>query len=58
VVLRVTVDHFNTHRPHRSLGKTPPVRASPAPATVDDFVVRRRQRLCGLINEYTNPQAA
>jgi putative transposase len=54
-VLRVFVDHYNTHRPHRSLKLAPPelseqkahaVRPSPT-ATVE-----RRDRLGGLIHEY------
>jgi putative transposase len=54
-VLRVYVDDYNTHRPHRSLALTPPrpsqlalrlVSASPP----DN--VKRRDRLGGLIHEY------
>jgi len=56
-VLAVYVDHYNTHRPHRSLGQTPPARRT-GPPPADDLVVRRRQRLGGVINEYTNPQVA
>ena len=56
-VLAVYVDHYNTHRPHRSLGQTPPDGRSPVPAPISDLVVRR-QRLGGLINEYTYPQVA
>ncbi len=56
-ILAVYVDHYNTHRPHRSLGQTPPAgRTAPPPA--GDLVVRRRQRLGGVINEYTYPQVA
>jgi putative transposase len=55
--LTVYVDHYNSHRPHHSLGQTPPDgRTSVPPAT--DVAVRRRQRLGGLINEYTYPQVA
>jgi putative transposase len=58
LVLAIYVDHYNTHRSHRSLGQAPPAgRAAPPPAT-DDLVVHRRQRLGGLINEYTYPQVA
>ncbi len=40
-----------------SLGQTPPAgRTAPPPA--GDLVVRRRQRLGGVINEYTYPQVA
>jgi putative transposase len=51
VVLREYVQHFNTHRPHRSLdqhrpaGRTPPCSG----ATVRPL---RRDRLGGLIHEY------
>lgn len=53
-VLRVYVDHYNAHRPHRSLGLAPPqpkprLRLVGAP---DPVRVRRRDRLGGLIHEY------
>ena len=57
-VLAVYVDHYNTHRPHRSLGQTPPGRRTTPPPPADDLVVHRRQRLGGLIHEYTYPQVA
>jgi putative transposase len=56
-VLAVFVDHYNTHRPHRSLHQAPPaarIASQPAGAAV----VHRRQRIGGLINEYTYPQVA
>jgi transposase InsO family protein len=53
-VLRVYVDHYNTHRPHRALGLTPPMPGqrlrpvgSNAPAPL-----HRHDRLGGLIHEY------
>jgi putative transposase len=53
-VLRVYVDRYNGHRPHRGLGLVPP-RPRPvlrlAPQT--PFHVRRRDRLGGLIHEYS-----
>ena len=53
-VLRVYVDHYNCHRPHRALGLTPPIperRLRPlSPASPDQ--IRRRDRLGGLIHEY------
>jgi putative transposase len=55
-VLAVYMDHYNTHRPHRSLRQTPPVQR-PAPTPADDPVVRH-SRLGGLLNEYTYPQVA
>jgi putative transposase len=53
-VLRVYVEHYNTHRPHRALGLRPPtsghrlhlVGANPPGQ------IQRRERLGGLINEY------
>jgi transposase InsO family protein len=51
------VDHYNTHRPHRSLSQTPPAgRTAPPPA--DEAAVLRRNRLRGLIHEYAYPQVA
>jgi putative transposase len=44
--------HFNTHRPHRSLGQAAPLRALPQPDTTDITVIRR-DRLGGAIHEYT-----
>ena len=53
-VLRVYVEHYNTHRPHRALELKPP---APAPRLhlVDPRPtgqLQRRERLGGLINEY------
>src|SRR5215216_4556431 len=55
-VLRVFVDHYNVHRPHRSLDLTPPVTIGR-----DEWIVpcspsaevKRRDRLGGLIHEYS-----
>jgi len=53
-VLRVYVDHYNSHRPHRALGLTPPTperrlrRVSSHPPDQ----LHRRDRLGGLIHEY------
>jgi putative transposase len=51
VVLREYVQHFNTHRPHRSLDQRPPAGGTPprSGATVRPL---RRDRLGGLIHEY------
>jgi putative transposase len=50
-VLRVFVDHYNTHRPHRSLELTPPdAILRPISPSRD---VERRDRLGGLIHEYS-----
>jgi putative transposase len=49
-VLREFVDHYNTHRPHRSLDQHPPAgRTPPSGATVRPL---RRDRLGGLVHEY------
>jgi putative transposase len=50
-VLRVYVNHYNTHRPHRALELQPPQRAKPPP-TPPIGEIRRRDRLGGLIHEY------
>jgi putative transposase len=50
-VLRVDVEHYNTHRPHRALNLRPPQPREPPPTpTVGE--VRRRDRLGGLIHAY------
>ena len=50
LVLHEFVEHYNTHRPHRSLDQHPPVDNSPAlGATVRPL---RRDRLGGLVHEY------
>ena len=54
-VLIEFVDHYNTHRPHRSLGQASPL--APVPTSLPNFHpdparVRRRDRLGGLIHEY------
>jgi putative transposase len=50
-VLREYVDHFNTHRPHRSLHQHPPARRTP-PRSGAVIRPMRRDRLGGLIHEY------
>jgi putative transposase len=51
-VLTEYTEHYNSHRPHRSLGQRPP---NPPPQVVDLTAARvqRRPILGGLINEYT-----
>ena len=51
IVLREYAQHFNTHRPHRSLDQHPPAGSTPprCGATVRPL---RRDRLGGLIHEY------
>ena len=50
-VLHEFVEHYNTHRPHRSLDQHPPAGRTPPPsgATVRPL---RRDRLGGLVHEY------
>jgi transposase InsO family protein len=54
-VLRTFVNHYNSHRPHRSLGLRPPdpsareLRALPGARTA---AIERRDRLGGLIHQY------
>jgi transposase InsO family protein len=51
-VLRVFIDHYNGHRPHRALALTPPQARR---ATVPEWSgarVHRRERLGGVIHEY------
>jgi len=52
--VKVFVDHYNSCRPHRSLGLIPPNGAPPVrPRTIGDPIkVRRRDRLGGLLHEY------
>jgi len=51
--LTTYAEHFNTHRPHRSLGQHPP---DPPPVFIPTpgSTVRRTRILGGLINEYRN----
>jgi putative transposase len=51
IVLREYVQHFNTHRPHRSLEQRPPASGTP-PRSGAGIRVLRRDRLGGLIHEY------
>jgi transposase InsO family protein len=45
--------HFNRHRPHRTLGQAAPLRPLPNRRPRHDVQVRRRDRLGGLLHEYT-----
>jgi putative transposase len=53
-VLRIFIDHYNGHRPHRALHLTPPdATTPPQPATKAGGVhAQRRDRLGGLLHEY------
>jgi transposase InsO family protein len=52
--VKVFVDHYNSGRPHRSLGLVPPNgRAAAKPETIGKPLnVLRRDRLGGLLHEY------
>ena len=50
-VLREYVQHYNAHRPHRSLHQHPPAGATPPPSRAA-IQPLRRNRLGGLIHEY------
>jgi putative transposase len=55
-VLRVFVDHHNSHRPHRSLNLAPPEPTPPKLRVVRPPTaagVERRDRLGGLVHEYS-----
>jgi putative transposase len=54
LVLAEYADHYNGHRPHRTLGQAPPLgSAEPEPAVIPPGGrVARRDRLGGLIHEY------
>jgi putative transposase len=53
-VLRIYVDHYNTHRPHRALKLTPPMprRRLHLVGSHQPTLIQRRDRLGGLIHEY------
>jgi putative transposase len=51
-VLSEYVQHFNTHRPHRSLHQRPPA-GDTQPRSEAAIRVLRRDRLGGLLHEYT-----
>ena len=48
------IDHYNTHRPHRSLDQRPPVATDPADQPDRHLQVVKTARCDGLINEYRN----
>ena len=55
-VLHLYIDHYNTHRPHRGLDLIPPQlsgRPRPCVPSLPQARLRRRDRLGGLIHEYT-----
>jgi putative transposase len=52
-VLRVFVDHYNGHRPHRALALTPPHPMHSEHPDWSGARVQRRDRLGGVIHEYS-----
>jgi transposase InsO family protein len=52
LVLGEYTDHYNSHRPHRTLQQNPPAGRSHPPAAGTNIRVLRRDRLGGLIHEY------
>jgi hypothetical protein len=46
------IQHYNTHRPHRSLEQRPPEQPPTPPPTTPPVRCQRRDRLGGLIHEY------
>ena len=48
------IDHYNTHRPHRSLDQRPPVATDPPDQPDRHHQVVKTARSGGLINEYRN----
>ena len=52
--VKIFVDHYNSGRPHRSIGLVPPNGRPPvkAPTIAEPLTVRRRDRLGGLLHEY------
>jgi putative transposase len=52
VVLREFEQHYNNHRPHRSLGQATPLRPLPQHSTAEPTSIRRHDRLGGLLHEY------
>jgi putative transposase len=54
-VLREYLAHYNTTRPHRTLGQASPLQAEttpPAPINLADYRLRRTTILSGLTSEY------
>jgi putative transposase len=53
LLLSEYVDHYNSHRPHRALRQSPPARRPHPPDLSSNLRVLRRDRLGGLIREYS-----
>jgi putative transposase len=52
-VLAEYEEHYNRHQPHRTLQHASQLRGLPEPVNLDHRNVHRRDRLGGIINEYT-----
>ena len=52
LVLGEYTDHYNGHRPHRSLQQDPPAGRLHPPVEMSNMRVLRRDRLDGFIREY------
>ena len=53
LILGEYTDHYNGHRPHRSLQQDPPAGRLHPPVEMSNMRVLRRDRLGGFIREYT-----
>jgi transposase InsO family protein len=53
LILDEYIDHYNTHRPNRALEQNPPAGRRHPPALGTSIRVLRRDRLGGLIHEYS-----
>jgi hypothetical protein len=53
LVLGEYIDHYDTHRPHRTLQQSPPAGRLHTPAPSANVRVLRRDRLGGVIREYS-----
>jgi len=53
LVLGEYADHYNAHRPHRAPQQKPPAGRAYPPVEVTGIRVLRRDRLGGLIHEYS-----
>jgi putative transposase len=51
-ILRDYETHHNQHRPHRSLHGAAPMTPLPEPVDLEQYRVRRHNRVGGLVNEY------
>jgi transposase InsO family protein len=51
-VLHLFEQHYNEHRPHRSLDHAAPLRPLPTRSRVEVDGIRRRDHLGGLLHEY------